>query len=205
VKSKYLPVVGSLSLFKRNLYISKQMNNYNSEMKNKVLLLGDPRLRTQAEEVAFPLSAATKDNIKELQNTLEDFRRFHSFGRGIAAPQIGISKKIIALNLGEGPFVILNPVITFKSESRFLMWDDCMSFPDLSVKLERHKTISIQYQDLQGRFHAWEKINQEHSELLQHEIDHLHAVLAVDRAFDKDSIIYKSVFNENKEYFLKQI
>ena len=165
-------------------------------MHSKVLLLGDPRLREKSKPIE---NISDKDFIHEtelLKQALKEFRQENGFGRAIAAPQIGICKRFIALNLGAGPFVIINPVITWQSEESFTLWDDCMSFPDLLVKVKRHASISVKYQDETVKDEVWEHPDRATSELLQHEIDH---------AIDKESIIYRSVFKENKDYFMKQV
>ena len=75
-----------------------------------VLILGDPLLRRKSAPVDDFSDPALKDEMRDLKEALERFRREHGFGRGIAAPQIGIPKRMIALNLGQGTFVIANPL-----------------------------------------------------------------------------------------------
>ena len=96
---------------------------------------------------------------------------------------------------------LVNPQITWASTERFTMWDDCMSFSFLLVRLERHRSISIHFQNENGEQKDWDHLDSSISELLQHEIDHLNGVLAVDRALDKDSIIMRSTYLEMPEYF----
>lgn len=174
-------------------------------MQTKVLLLGDPDLRKTASEVSIPLSEQLKKENAQLQKALEEFRSEHGFGRAIAAPQIGIPKRFIALNLGDKTFSIFNPVIQWHSEETFLLWDDCMSFPDLLVKVRRYQSISVAFIDEEGKEQVWEQLDQPHSELIQHEIDHLDGLLAIDRAIDRESIVYRTVFEKKKHYFLKQV
>ena len=166
-------------------------------MSDNILILGNPVLREKSEPITH---FSDKDNLADfsrLKSALEDFRQKNGFGRGIAGIQIGIKKRIIALNFGEGPFVMINPEIIERSTSRFTMWDDCMSFPDLMVRVERNKSIGIKYQDESGLIHEWNDIEQDKSELLQHEIDHLDGILAVDRAINPTDIIYRSEFDKN--------
>jgi peptide deformylase len=111
----------------------------------RILLLGDPGLRKVCEPVADLASQAFQRNGRRLLRALEQFRSEHGFGRGIAAPQIGILERMIALNLGEGPFLVVNPVLTLKSDRRFTLWDDCMSFPWLMVRLERYSEIEMDF------------------------------------------------------------
>lgn len=71
-----------------------------------------------------------------------------------------------------------------------MLWDDCFSFPDILVKVRRNLTTEVRYQDERGRrrmLHAEGTL----SELLQHEIDHLDGVLAIDRAIDSRHIVLR--------------
>lgn len=170
-------------------------------MNSNVLILGNPILREKSTSV-FDFSDNTNiADFERLKTELEDFRRKNGFGRGIAGIQIGIKKRIIALNFGEGPFVIVNPEIFERSTELFAMWDDCMSFPDLMVRVERNKSIGIKYQDENGCIKEWKNIEQDKSELLQHEIDHLDGIMAIDRAINKTDIVYRNEFNRNSEKY----
>lgn len=166
-------------------------------MASEVLLLGDPRLRVRSAEVQR-YDAASFD---ALAATLEAFRAKHGFGRAISAPQIGIHQRFIAVNLGKGTFFVVNPVITWRSGEIFTMWDDCMSFPDLLVRVRRVKSLSLEYVDEQGSVKQWREMDQASAELLQHEIDHLDGVLAVDRALDRESLVMRAEYERQREYF----
>lgn len=141
-----------------------------------VLLLGDPRLRVRSAEV----DAYDADAFESLAATLDAFRKEHGFGRAISAPQIGIARRFIAVNLGKGTFFVVNPVITWRSGETFTMWDDCMSFPDLLVRVERARSLSLDYVDEHGKPQTWRELDQAAAELLQHEIDHLDGILFID-------------------------
>ncbi|HYR26988.1 MAG TPA: peptide deformylase, partial [Thermoanaerobaculia bacterium] len=134
-----------------------------------VLLLGDPRLRQRSQEV----DTYDAEAFASLAATLDAFRKQHGFGRAISAPQIGIPRRFIAVNLGKGTFFIVNPVVTWRSDETFTMWDDCMSFPDLLVRVRRAKSLSLEYVDEQLHPRTWNELDQAAAELLQHEIDHL--------------------------------
>lgn len=171
-------------------------------MLDKILLLGDPRLRIISETATDFNDPSFIEDIKILQKTLECFRLEYGFGRGIAAPQIGQNRRVIALNINDAPFVMINPEITWKSLETFTKWDDCMCFPTLLVKVQRHCSITVRYFDEKGNIKEWKQIDQSISELLQHEIDHLNGILATDLALDKDSIIYKDVYESMPEFFI---
>ncbi|HEV8714634.1 MAG TPA: peptide deformylase, partial [Candidatus Binatia bacterium] len=111
----------------------------------------------------------------------------------------------IALNLGNGPLLLVNPEVTWTSSETFSMWDDCMSFPSLLVRVRRYQSISVRYLDEQGNRHEWSRLDQATAELLQHEIDHLDGILAVDRALDRDSLVLREVFETRRAYFVRQV
>jgi peptide deformylase len=174
-------------------------------MSKDVLILGNPTLRKISTSITNFHDPELKEEIKDLKEALETFRKIFGFGRGIAAVQIGIQKRMIALNLGKGTYVIINPKITQYSTDTFTMWDDCMSFPDLVVRVRRNRSISIEYQDENGENKKLESLGIAESELLQHEIDHIDGILAVDRAIEKEDIIYKSEYNKEKEHYNSQV
>ena len=166
-------------------------------MPENVLLLGDPRLRLRSAEV----ESYDAREFDALAATLDAFRREHGFGRAISAPQIGIPRRFIAVNLGQGTFFVVNPVITWRSDATFTMWDDCMSFPDLLVRVERAESLTLEYVDEHGKRKEWRELDRASAELLQHELDHLDGVLAVDRAIDGESLVMRQEYERNREYF----
>ena len=120
-----------------------------------VLQLGDPRLRAAAAPVLDVSDPAFKKEAILLTRALLEFRENRGFGRAISAPQIGFSRRFIVLELGEGPFLLVNPEITWRSEACFTMWDDCMSFPSLLVRVQRHESISLRYLNEEGEAREW--------------------------------------------------
>ena len=170
-----------------------------------VLLLGDPRLRVPARVVADCGDPEFRHDLDRLQATLHDFRRRHGFGRAVAAPQIGAPWRAVAVNLGQGPFLIVNPEVTWRSPETFSMWDDCMSAPDLLVRLRRHESLSLRYQNEQGQERTWERLERAASELLQHELDHLDGVLFTDRATGHDALVLRGAFERDPAHFRVQV
>lgn len=155
-----------------------------------ILLLGNPVLNQPSEQVQqAELSSARAVGI-DLHDTLMSFRARHGWGRAIAAPQIGVSKRIVYLHIVR-PWLIINPVMSDMSDEMMELWDDCMSFPDLLVRIRRHTSFKLTYVD-----EHWAEqtlaVDGVLSELLQHEIDHLDGVLAVSRAIDGASLALRS-------------
>ncbi len=171
----------------------------------KVLLLGDPALRKVCRPVDDVNNADYRTDRDRLHATLEAFRAEHGFGRAISAPQIGVAFRFIAINLGDGPFTMINPEITWFSPETFTMWDDCMSFPFLLVRVHRHRSISVRYLDDDGNVRVMDRRDQSTSELLQHEIDHLDGILAVDHALDADALVSRAVFEANPDWFADKV
>ena len=97
-------------------------------------------------------------------------------------------KRLVAMNLGGGPFILLNPEITWRSEDTFLVWDDCLSVPDIIVRVKRHSSVSITYRDHEFQERHWNELPPDLSELVQHEIDHLNGVLMTDLAEGEDGV-----------------
>jgi peptide deformylase len=140
-----------------------------------------------------------------LIGTLSRFREQYGFGRAIAAPQIGVNGRFLAVNLGRGPFLMINPEIRWSSAETFTLWDDCMSFPWLFVRVRRHASISVRFLDAEGRAQEWDRLPRDQSELFQHEIDHLDGVLALDRAVDRESLLSREVFESDPERYRRQV
>lgn len=163
----------------------------------EILLLGNPRLYEVSEPVKKDELDKMKDVVDDLHDTLMDFRKRYGVGRAVAAPQIGVMKRLVYMYITE-PVVFINPELSQKSKDMIVVWDDCMSFPDLLVKVRRHKTCAVAYHDLAGDKQSMQ-LEDDLSELLQHEYDHLDGILAVSRAIDSRSFALKSQKDYIKE------
>lgn len=155
-----------------------------------ILLLGDPRLYEVSAPVLKEELLELKPQIELMWESIIDIRNTYGFGRAIAAPQIGLQKRIIALNI-DRPEIMINPVLTDLSDEMFELWDDCMSFPNLLVKVKRHKSLKVSFLDLNWNLHTQE-LDDEMAELIQHEYDHLDGILATQRAIDEKSFKWKT-------------
>jgi peptide deformylase len=154
-----------------------------------ILKLGDPRLYEMCEPVLESELSLVPDWAQQLHEAMEDIRRIYQFGRGIAAPQLGIMKRMFYLNL-DRPYIILNPELKDLSDETFELWDDCMSFPNLLVKVKRHQSLSLHYHDENWQPQSW-PVSGAISELIQHEYDHLDGVLCTMRAIDEKAFKWK--------------
>src|SRR5262249_29712057 len=149
-----------------------------------ILVIGDPRLRQHCA----PVERIDPDELARLAAALAEARARLGFGRAIAAPQIGMPRRIVMMDLGAGPVAIVNPEITRRSDELFEVWDDCLSVPGRLVRVRRHRSITLAFRDAAFRPRTWQRLPPDLAELLQHEIDHLDGVLMVDRAIDDAAI-----------------
>lgn len=170
-----------------------------------ILSSEDPRLRLIASPVLDVFDVEFRQQSELLKFRLDAFRQQYGFGRGIAAPQLGISKRFIALNLGQGSFTLINPEIIWRSAKTFTMWDDCMCFPDTLVKVRRSESISLRFIDENGETIEWQELDRSLSELLQHELDHLDGILALDLALDDQSKVSRQEFESHPAKFQCQV
>jgi peptide deformylase len=154
-----------------------------------ILLLGNPLLYEKAEPVKKAELKQLLPKIDLMFDTVMDFRNKYGAGRAIAAPQIGFLKRIICLNTDKR-LAMINPEISDLSEEMFEVWDDCMSFPNLLVKVMRHKKLTISFFDLNWKRQTWH-LEDDMAELIQHEYDHLDGILATQRTIDSQSFRWK--------------
>lgn len=148
----------------------------------EILQLGNPVLYDKSMEVNDSLDDSIEELITDLRDTLVDFQGRRDFGRGIAAPQIGVLQRVIYVRMPSGfDGAMINPEVVWADDRRVDIWDSCFSFPDLMVLVSRAAEIRVEYTDELGRRKTIDAEG-DLSELLQHEIDHLDGVLAVQRA-----------------------
>ena len=158
-------------------------------MIREILLLGDPALY----EVSTPLAGDDSVDLaaleEDLRDTLLEFRRQYGAGRAIAAPQIGVRRRAIYLHVPT-PTLLVDPVLEFPDEEMMEVLDDCMSFPNLLVKVMRYKRCIVHYHDREGNPGKFE-FEGDFAELIQHEYDHLDGILATMRAKDTKAFVLK--------------
>jgi peptide deformylase len=163
-----------------------------------ILQLGDPVLREICKRVEDPSSPRIQELVRDLEDTLAHWRAKTGYGRGIAAPQIGVLERVIFLRLpGEEPWPMVNPEIVRRSRETIVVWDACLSFLSIVMQVERHRQVTVCYQDVEGNTQEVEAGEDRNvSELLQHEIDHLDGILAIDRVIDTKTICTREEFEK---------
>jgi len=143
----------------------------------EVVLYPDPILRKVSEPVA-----SFDSSLREMVAAM--FARMHkSKGVGLAAPQVGLRRRVLVLNpTGEDAdaLALINPTITARAGERVLFDEGCLSFPGIYAEISRPDRCIVQAYDLDGV--PFEKEYDGFvSRIIQHEHDHLEGVLLVDR------------------------
>lgn len=156
-----------------------------------ILQLGNPALRKESEPVK-DFNRDLRCLVDDLADTLTDAKKKFSYGRGIAAPQIGELRRVVFIDMPSFRSALVNPKVVVLSPETFEVWDSCFSF-DVSffVLVDRLWNVKVEYSDLKGNRQALEAKG-DLSELLQHEIDHLDGILATDRMKNNKAVMMRS-------------
>lgn len=138
----------------------------------KILTDENPVLRQKSKEIT-KITNRLKVLAKNMLETLYD-----APGVGLAAPQVGVLERIIVIDVGDGPIVLINPqIMTCEGENRDV--EGCLSIPDRNEYITRAQKVVVSGLDLNGK-----KVKLEGTGLLarafQHEIDHLNGILFID-------------------------
>ena len=162
----------------------------------RIAKMGNPILLEKAAPVDDPTAPEIRRLAADMQDTIEDIG-----ASGLAAPQVFVSRRVVVYRMiaaripaGSGipprPWtVLINPVITPKSESKTPVWERCLSVPGLHGKVPRYDKISISYLDLEGKTHAHDA-HSSWAALLQHECDHLDGIVYPMRMTDLSLLAY---------------
>jgi len=146
----------------------------------------NPILRKKAALIKDPLAIDVQALIPELIKTM-----YRDKGIGIAAPQVGKSIRLIALNIKDGHLVLINPRIVSKSIRKELGEEGCLSVPGVFGMVKRHRKVKVEALDKEGKKTTiiGEGLL---ARVLQHEIDHINGILFTDKLVSKT--------RENKRY-----
>lgn len=157
--------------------------------KLKICVQGNPILKKKAKSVKKVLP----HHLKLMEDMLETM--IAAPGIGLAAPQVGISERIIVAKVDDLEYFLVNPRIVKKS-GKEICYEGCLSVPGVEAPVERHKEVSVQALDKTGKpvtIDAGGLL----AVVLQHEIDHLDGILFVERVSDPSEIRVKTKEDEN--------
>jgi peptide deformylase len=119
---------------------------------------------------------------KEMKKLLFDMQEtmLEKDGIGMAAPQIGVQKRIIVLNTKDGVVPLFNPVVKSKSWKKFIDEEGCLSVPEVYGTVKRPYKIKLRAWDVEGKKIVFEAKGL-FARVLQHEVDHLNGILFIDK------------------------
>jgi len=144
------------------------------ETKLKIRVFGDPVLRKKAKSVTR-ITSEHRQILSQMAGTM-----YEGAGIGLAAPQVGISWQLIVVDIGEGLYKLINPVIIKKQGSQAIS-EGCLSVPGVCIKVKRAKHVWVEAKNEDNqplRIQAHDLF----ACVLQHEIDHLKGKLIIDYA-----------------------
>ena len=173
--------------------------------KQKIVEYGDPILRRVTSRV-IKFDKSLRKLVEDMFETM-----YAHDGIGLAAPQIGVSKRVLVLDVdypskryideqtkkevnSYDPLVLINPVIIQK-EGEIVSREGCLSFPNVVIDVIRHKKIIVRYQDLLGKERKLAGDGDLLCRCIQHEIDHLDGKLFVDKPADVNEM--KKILGES--------
>ena len=168
----------------------------------KVIRMGNPLLRKKSAPLTEEEIKSTELNIlvQDMHDTMKG-----EDGIGLAAPQIGINKQIVIIELPEESerykdvektslLTIINPKLTILDEEKQGYWEGCLSIPGLRGFVERPKKINVEFVDQKMEHHTL-ILEGFLATVFQHELDHLFGTLYIDRIKDTKLLSYEEEFN----------
>jgi len=151
------------------------------------------RIYTYPEQV-LRLKAETVDEISdEMREYLDRMVEFmyEADGVGLAAPQIGDSRRIVVIDAGDGPVKIINPEIVKTGNDEEIVEEGCLSLPGFSVRVKRPVQISVTYTNENGKT-VQKELDGLGARAFQHEVDHLNGILIIDHASSTQRALLRS-------------
>jgi peptide deformylase len=151
---------------------------------------GDPVLNTattEVESIDGKIAALAESMIETM---------YEAPGVGLAANQIGVQKRLFVYDQGDGPHVVINPVIV-ETSGEWVYEEGCLSVPGLSWEIVRANEVHLRGYDLDGN-EIDIQTNEYEGRILQHECDHLDGVLLVERLTDEQKKDAKKLLRKRR-------
>lgn len=139
-----------------------------------IIKIGDEILR----KVSTDIEDVDESVLKLIKNMKETLKK--SKGVGLAAPQVGVNKRLILVKPQKETYVLINPVITYKSKETTCDTEGCLSVPGEWIDVKRYKEIEVEFIGEDGDTYKV-KAKDFFARVIQHEMDHLDGVLIVDK------------------------
>lgn len=186
------------SINEENFVDTKNRKTITTTVSNQILLIPHHKLRTVSDRVES-FDDSLSETVFIMRKVLND-----SHGIGLAAPQVGVNRRIIIVDvpkqeetensevLSFGRYEMINPSIIEQSKVTSEMNEGCLSIPGISESVERSSYIVVSYADTDGQTKVL-RANGLLARCIQHEVDHLNGVLFIDKlsSLKKDMIVRK--------------
>lgn len=183
IKESFFFSVFSFLFFAFTIYVLLNTN------RGKIFRYPNPILRKKANKVTV---FEEEELIEEMIEIVKE-----EDGAGLAAPQIGVSKRIVVARVGEDIFTFINPKITFVDSEKVVFNEGCLSLKGVWVDVERYSKIMLEAQDKKGENLIME-VEGVLSIILQHETDHLDGILITDH------LPFMKRLKELSKYYLRE-
>lgn len=161
-----------------------------------IVYLGEKNLQESSTTVNDNEMDFVRENIEKMFNTM-----YHNNGIGLAAPQIGINKRFIIIDIGDvdgkqNKYVMINPEIISMSEEKTDLVEGCLSLPGSNAKVTRPENITVKWLDENSIEHI-QTFSGLMAKCVQHEIDHLNGILFIDHLSSlKKGMVVKKVMKK---------
>lgn len=142
-----------------------------------IRITGDEILRKRSKEVK-KITPRMLELIEDMKETMYDAN-----GVGLAAVQVGVLRRIVVIDIGDGPIVMINPVITEKSDEEYIETEGCLSVPEKQGFTRRPTWVKVRFTDTEGNEMILETKERFLSKAVCHELDHLDGILYTDKTF----------------------
>jgi len=143
----------------------------------QIRYVGDPILRKVAREVT-EINERIKTLLEDMVETMYEYD-----GVGLAAPQVGILRRVIVIDVGEGPIKMINPEI-IEQEGEIVDTEGCLSIPNKSGTVKRPEKVKVKYLDENGVERILEGTGLL-ARAICHEVDHLNGILFIDKMIEE--------------------
>ncbi len=140
-----------------------------------IIIYPNKILRKNSVNIKNILSESIQQLIIDMKLTMQAAN-----GIGLAAPQIGQNINLIVVDDGQGPKILINPTIIFKSYNKNIFEEGCLSIPDVFGPVTRPEKVWLIYRDENNKFNFKISSGLE-ARIIQHEVDHLRGILFIDK------------------------
>lgn len=157
----------------------------------EIITYGNPLLRQKSQDVEY-----NEENLALAKEMLEIM--YDAPGVGLAAPQLGILKNIVVIDIEDKPVILFNPQIIEHNDELTPLEEGCLSVPGINAEVMRPSKVKLRAINEKGVLFEKE-FEEPMSKVLQHEIDHLNGILFVDRVSDNKRILINPALKKLKK------